>query len=282
MSALCVIAGGCAPRWRPPLDNVVSGQAGLRVELADYLAPPGVTRVFTRRNLLDPADPSRRYVRHSEGNAVQEGQLIGRVDPADLAKLSPDTDAAPFAEFEWPEIEDGIGAGFFLEFDPPVPRYPPFLAPGLTLVYESAIRYYDWRGRFREDAAATRTAVWEGLEDLPDRPGCLRIRIETDFRMGWGTRVRVTEYVWLARGFGEIRRVERLEGYAFLLPFEAAYEYTLTGGNAAARTASPPGQSPDSVASPASPPGEWRRCAVFLDRTYPRPRLAGVAVELAH
>ena len=142
--------------------------------------------------------------------------------------------------------------------------------------WQAEMSAYDRRGVPFAQGSAARRVVWEKYENLEIDgavyPDCLRLRVETDLSFGWWASIRVRETVWLARNIGVVRRIERLSGHALLLfRFDSTHEYVLQTHEADAT----------SERTSAAPRRQWARLAIYLDRSVPRPRVGGLAVEWA-
>ena len=169
------------------------------------------------------------------------------------------------------------GAAFFLEFDPPLAPFPSVIRPDQTAVTEVAVRYYDRTGRLRFRGTVERRVELEGLESVEVPAGrfadCLRLRADMRFRFPWGPRVDTTEYTWLARGVGEVRRIEHFEGLALFWIVSETVSHELA---AYAEPAAPAEYAPG-----LRPARRWWRAAVLFERWFPRPLVGGIHHQLA-
>ena len=152
---------------------------------------------------------------------------------------------------------------------------PASIDAGQGLTQDMQLRYYNRDGKRTKRGTVRRQIEFEGFETVEAAgrvyPDCARLKIDTCIRIHWGPHVDVTEYVWLARGVGEVRRIERFTGLALLAHFSEVNTYE-------AIAVPPLGQGATTRPRPA---GEvWLRCAVYLDRLLPHPRLGGLAAEL--
>ncbi|MBN1511328.1 MAG: hypothetical protein JXB13_04885, partial [Phycisphaerae bacterium] len=77
---------------------------------------------------------------------------------------------------------------------------------------------------------------------------------------------------WLARDLGEVRRIERLRGWAWIWPFDEIRQYDLI------RPLPPAGRT---VLHSTTSPEAWACLRIHLDRVLPSPQLGGIAVEYA-
>ncbi len=190
--------------------------------------------------------------------------------------LGPDAPKAAERWKLWPDDPDRKGAAFFLEFDPPLVYLPDSIQAGRQASQQVRLRYYNRDGICTRRGTVRRTFDLEGFETVVAGgvryADCARLHTRTRIRVAWGPRGDITEYIWLAPGVGEVRRVQQFSGLAYLVHFSELQTFELAGGSLLAEGV--PGARPF--------PGEvWARCAVYLDRLLPHPRLGGLAVELA-
>jgi len=308
--SMCVTTG-CARAWRPSPVEFVAPQADAVLNLADYLPKTATDRVYLRRNLGEPDEPPRPYPRRSAPGAASEGLLAGRcgakAPPASsdaaassgsVARFLGDSDDARTRRGElWPMDAGKTSAACFLEFDPPLVDLPERISADLPFAQRCRLRCYDRDAKLWREGTATRRVFFESLESVTTSSqtyaDCARLRIDTHIRLRWGPRVNVTTYSWLAPGFGEVRRVEEISGLALLILFDEVYEYELieavreaaltSATRPAGPTTRPQRPKPPSVQPDFAPyqPAAWSRCAIFLDRSLPHPRLGGLVAELA-
>jgi hypothetical protein len=144
------------------------------------------------------------------------------------------------------------------------------------------LRYYNRDAIEVQQGTVERRIDLEGFETVEaegvEYAGCLRLKVETKFRIDRGPRVDATEYVWLAADVGEVRRVEHVSGIAWPVYFNQIHTYELL------RDPATPRPQPSAARLVGDRPPilqAWSRCAVFLDRLLPRPRLGGLAAEFA-
>lgn len=275
--------GGCLPAWRPPMDRVEPAAAHALIDLTRYVGPSGpVPRAYLRRNPVDPDEPPTRYERRAQKGALTEGLLADRGVDTVAAYLEPTPGARYRRGTLWPEDPNKEGAGFFLEFDPALIRLPASIDAKGGISQQCRLRYYNRDAVEVRGGTARRNITFEGFETVQaggiEYPACARLRIDTSYRIHWGPWVDTNEYIWLAPGIGEVLRVERFSGLAWFVYFTGLHNYELIDGPAT----SPPQTQPARLAygSPLLLQA-WSRCAVFLDRLLPRPRLGGLAVEFA-
>jgi hypothetical protein len=277
------LSGGCLPAWRPPMDRVQPAVARTAIDLTRFARPGGrLPRVYLRRDLSDADAPPVRYERRPQNGMLTEGLLADKRVTTVAAYLQHTPDARQRRGVLWPEDPDKKGAAFFLEFDPPLLRLPASIDVDGGVSQHCRLRYYNRDAVEVRGGTVTRRIVFEGFESVEaggiEYPACPRLRIDTRYRIHWGPRVDTSEYVWLAPGIGEVRRVERLSGLAWLAYFTGLHVYELIEqplvAPAAASSASLSAAGPQPIEA-------WSRCAVYLDRVLPHPRLGGLAVELA-
>ncbi len=277
------LSGGCAPVWRPSMERVQPAVAQTAIDLTAYVRRAGrVPRTYLRHNLGDPQEPPVRYARRSQDGMLTEGLLADKRVTTVAAYLQHTPGARHRRGSLWPEDPDNKGAAFFLEFDPPLIRLPASIDADGGVSQVCRLRYYNRDAVEVRGGTVTREITFEGFETVEaggiEYPGCPRLRIDTRFRIHWGPLVDTSEYVWLAPGVGEVRRVERLSGLAWLAYFTGLHVYELIDEPLVTAAAAPSVRS----AAAALPPVEaWSRCAVYLDQVLPHPRLGGLAVELA-
>jgi len=147
---------------------------------------------------------------------------------------------------------------------------------GAPAAWQAKMTMYDRDGVPFAYGSATRRVWWEGYEaietDGASYVDCVRLRAETDLHFGWWASFRLRETVWLAQRVGVVRRLERFSGRALLLMrFDSEHEYVLREHQMET--------SKTEVSS--VQPHRWARLAVYLDRSIPRPRVGGLAVEWA-
>ncbi|MFH0982320.1 MAG: hypothetical protein V2A79_12375 [Planctomycetota bacterium] len=276
IAALIVLAG-CAETWRPPMAPLRDVPPAAAFDLASYF--PAATehrRVYLRRNLRAPDAPAMIYARQLGGRRQRDGAFADREVGEWTCFVARPGEAEPGRYLDWPASDQDRWLGIFLEFDPPLEYLPMTLPTAAEAECRSALRVFDrWGHRFRT-GTAKRTVRMEGHEDVVTDgvrfEACLRLVAETAIRVPWGPRVDVTEYLWLARGMGEVRRIEHIRALAFPLYFDEAYAYELAAGRLpVARQVSdlPPR------------PLVWARMMVLLDRFLPGLRLGGTVVEYA-
>jgi len=276
-------ASGCLPAWRPSLDQVAPAPGDVVVHLAGYLPGEGeATRLYFRRNLTRPDETPQRYLRRHSERGVGEG-VLARGDVDTVAEyLQPTPRARERRGTLWPLDQQRTAAAFFLEFSPPLPHLPEVISCEQPWSQSSELHCYNRDAEPAGSGIVEREVSFQGFEDV--RVGatvyadCVRLRRETRFRVRWGPRVDRTEYLWLAPALGEVKRIERVAGFAGLMYFSVAHRYELA--RLPAESPSPsPGIPPVGPGPPR--PQAWARCAVFLERMLPRPSLGGLLVDSA-
>jgi hypothetical protein len=154
-------------------------------------------------------------------------------------------------------------------------EWPTGVRAGAPVEWQAKTTVYDRLGVPFAQGSAVRRVWWEGNETIEANGAsymdCARLRAETDLYFGWWASFRLRETVWLAQRVGIVRRVERISGRALLLfRFDSEHEYDLQ----AKEIDVPKTESSYS-------PRRWARLAIHLDRSLPRPRVGGLAVEWA-
>jgi hypothetical protein len=82
--------------------------------------------------------------------------------------------------------------------------------------------------------------------------------------------VNLSEYLWLARGEGEIKRIERIQALIFPFFFDEVHVYEAVAG-----------ETTDVSEEPVSEGARgWEIMALVLDRFIPRLRVAGTLVQV--
>ncbi|MCH7814353.1 MAG: hypothetical protein IID40_10075 [Planctomycetes bacterium] len=272
-----ILTTGCSGSWRPSLEAVVPPEQRHTFDLRPYLAGDADRpMIYERKSLSDPDDPPSLFRRRPQATALTLGSLADRPVHAVADYLEPTDRARRRRGALWPEDPENRGVAFFLEFDPPLTQIPGTIAQVEGHHQRSRLLFYNRHAELIREGTVMRSVVFEGLESVEVGdvvyPACARLRAVTKFRLPWWPRVDVTEYLWLAPGVGEVRRIERISGLAWLAYFEDVQQYELVEPRPiASRPASP---------TPDEPPA-WSRCAVFLDRLPPHPRLGGAVIDLA-
>lgn len=278
MTAICTVLlmAGCRSSWRPTVEALRSAD-GISVDLWSRSAPVGAKLTFRETNLLDESAAGRTYPMH-----LGEGGLIaGELKPVDRFDLSPfvRSDGEQPPRFQWPNMKDRSAKGFLLEFDPPLLDRPPVLAGDETQKAKSSFVYHNWEGKQIARGTATRTFKLEGYENLEvgdtSYPDCVLLRVETLLIVPFVARVEVIEYRWLAPKVGEVQRVLHVDGMVLLRPIKSGTQYEL------ARAELPESRPATGGTQRKEPGAAWRRCAVYLEPSIPRPQVRGLVVEFA-
>jgi hypothetical protein len=225
-------------------------------------------------------NPSRRgespapYVQSEDEHGRVEGTLVGQVEWPLSDYLDPHTARPDRPRMSWPSPPRNGTEALFAEFDPPMAEWPEGVRAGAPVEWQAKMTVYDRLGVPFAYGSAARRVWWEGNESIEGNGAtyvdCVRLRAETDLYFGWWASFRLQETVWLAEGIGIVRRVESIGGRALLLfRFDSEHQYVLeTHEIEAIKTEAP------------ASPRRWARLAVYLDRSIPRPRVGGLAVEL--
>jgi hypothetical protein len=262
----CAGTVGCAPAWRPPVEPRPVAEMAISVDLRPYLpSPTPGPRVFARRDLKRPTVSLTDYVQIVRRDGIVEGSFAW---PGGTAGAN--EDLARSAE------QPRDGAVFAISLDPPLPRIPAAIDAVEPARMQANARVHDARGRERFRGTVDRVVAWEGFErvELDGRApaDCARLRCVTRIRLFLGPWIELTEYIWLARDLGEVRRIERFRGWAWIWPFDEVRQYDLV------RPLSPVRRT---ASHPAAIPEAWARLRIHLERVLPSPQLGGIAVEYA-
>lgn len=278
---------GCGGAWRPPINGVQREDVPSVFRLAEYFPDQPGWR-WTYQRLRDGREEGT-YVRQFEEGAYAEGALIGRAFlPLETYLAQPDgtasqpaaTRPAVLGRKPPPRRRAPLGGelGVIIVFDPPLPALPADVHIDEPIVWRSRLQCFGKSGDHWYNGSVRRRVQFEGLQDVRvgqlDFLACLRLRITTGFHFFWGPIFELTQYVWLARGVGEVRRVERVAGLELLLPFSAIERLDLID-----YTAPTTGATEPSLLT--RDPRPWRALALELSETLPQPRIAGLRVELA-
>lgn len=276
LTSLAVAAVGCATTPNSPASPTPAQASQGHVELSAYF--PRVERAerkYARTN------PSRRnespvpYVQYEDEHGRVEGSLVGQVEWPLSGYLDPHSDRPDRPRMNWPSPPRKGTEALFAQFDPPIAEWPADLRAGAPVALRAKLSLYDRHGVPFVQGSAARQVWWEGNETIEANGttyvDCVRLRAETDLYFSWWASFRMRETVWAAQGVGIVRRHERLSGRALLLfRFGSEHEYDLQTHKI---------ESPKTGVFPAS--RQWARLAIYLDRSLPRPRVGGLAVEWA-
>ena len=276
LPALALTAVGCAAVPKSTISPTPEQVSDGYVELSAYF--PRVVRAERR---YERTNPSRRgespapYVQSEVDNGRVEGSLVGRVEWPLSGYLDRHSDRPDRPRMKWPSPPRNGTEALFAEFDPPIVEWPAGVRAGAPVEWQEKMTVYDRLGVPFAYGSAARRVWWEGNETFEGNGvtyvDCVRLRAETDLYFGWWASFRLRETVWLAQGVGIVRRVECISGRALLLfRFESEHQYVLQAHEIEA-----------SKTEASSTPRRWARLAVYLDRSIPRPRVGGLAVEWA-
>lgn len=259
------------------MESVREVQSAATFALTEYFpASARYRRAYLRRNLRLPDGSVTPFVRQLDPCGLGDGVFVDR-DVDDLAQfIAAPGEAEPVQHLDWPVSDKGRTLGVLMEFDPPLVYLPPTICANEAAVFQAGLRVYDRWGHPLRTGTAKRTIRMEGYETI-EADGvvyevCLRLAAETHIRLRWGPRIDVTEYLWLARGVGEVKRAERIQALAFLFYSDVACAYELVAGQDP--TVREEGYRPPRMAA-------WARVAIFVDRLLPRLRVGGILVEYA-
>lgn len=283
VSMWLIAATGCSSPWRPPIDNVRRENLPAFFSLAEY-APDQDGWQWVYRRTRDGAVPTV-YVREFVDQTYVDGALIGRAFRPLLSYLR--DPSGPGSEAEAPRqrasaqsrrrapLEGKLGA--VVVFDPPLAPLPVAVRTNDPVSTTARLTCYDKWGQLAYQGTARRRVVFEGLEDVRagqmDYPECLRLRVSTRFNLRWGPVIDMVQYLWMARGIGEVKRIERVTGWLLLWPFSATERFDLIEYRPPAG-GSPRPRPPDTVFR------RWARLAIEFHQTLPSPQIGGMRIEL--
>ncbi len=276
LAAPALVAVGCTAVPKSTASTTPALASDGYFELSAYF--PRVERAereYVRTN------PSRRgespipYVQSEDGNGRVEGSLVGQVEWPLSGYLDRHSDRPDRPRMNWPSPPRKGTEALFVEFGPPIAEWPARLRADAPEEWQAKMSLYDRLGVPFAQGLAARRVWWEGRETVEVggtfHTDCVQLRAETDLHFGWWASFRLRETVWAAPGVGIVRRQERLSGRALLLfRFGSEHEYDLQTHKI---------ESSKTGASPTL--RRWARLAVYLDRSLPRPRVGGLAVEWA-
>ncbi len=272
------VATGCVESWRPPLNGVQVVSATVRAELASRMTPPGTVLVYSCR-AGGKQDDCDQYVVELANGRRAEGRLVGcKRDPLE-GYLQREPSDEGVSNFPWPPCNETGALGFFLEFEPPLVYWPSYVEGGRAITSSSRFHLYGARGPHVCSGNVTRSVELEGYESVEvgeqRYSDALRLRVETSIRVPWLCNVRISEYVWLAPGVGEVRRMQKWKGRILLITsFDSLRIYDLMEAKRPQSLSGNSGEGGHTGLSEA-----WRLCAIHLYPGMPVPRLSGLIAE---
>ena len=268
---------GCLGAWRPSLESVREVPSVAPIDLAEYLPAVPFCRSYLRSDLRRTDESASPYERQADTMQRRDG-LFADLDLGDLTQYlyQPESEE-PARYLTWPAPEASRWLGLFMEFDPPLIYLPATIDAETEVRCRSDVCVFDRWGHRMRTGTVERTVRVEGFEDVlatdVSYRACLRLAIDTQIRVPWSARVDLTEYLWLAPGIGEVKRVERIQVLAVpFFYFDEAYVSEL---------AAEPESVAETVRDHPTPEPAWARLAILLDRFLPRLRVGGVLVEYA-
>lgn len=277
LATIALSAVGCAAVPQIPASATHAQASDGCLELSAYF--PSVKRA-ERRYIR--TNPSRRdespapYVQNEDEHGRVEGSLMGQEVWPLSEYLDPHSVRPDRQRMNWPSPPRTGSEALFVEFDPPIAEWPSDVRANASVEWKAKMTAYDRFGVPFAQGSVVRRVWWEGNESIEAEgtsySDSVRLRAKTDLYFGWWASVRLRETVWLARHVGVVRRIERLSGRALLLfRFDSEHEYVLREHEMeVSQTDASSSQSP-----------RWARLAIHLDRSLPRPRVGGLAVEWA-
>ncbi len=265
---------GCSTNWRPSHAQVRQPVNQVAVDLRPYLVVvPGNRSLRARQS---EQDDTSSFLEHFEQDGMASGSMAAKLPDSLDSYLGDDAPKAGERWALWPEKQSKLSAAFFLEFDPPMTYLPTSIDLDDGFKEQLSVCCYNRDGEFAYRGKLVREIRFEGLESVETLAGsfhdCVRLRTSTSIRIPWGPRFNWQEYIWLAKDLGQVRRIEKMDGWVFPAWFEQVVTYTLAG--------MPEAQVPTSTKR-LPLPQRWVRCAVFLDHVFPSPELGGMLVEFA-
>lgn len=258
------------------MESVREVQSVTTFDLAEYFpASVPYRRAYLRRDLRLTDGAAMPYARYVCRSTRRSGSFVDR-ETDNLTRYMARSEAKePELYLDWPSPGEGRRLGLFVEFDPPLPYLPATIRADAMVESLSDVRVFDrWGHPLR--SGTVRHTVWvDGYEstvaDGVRFEACLRLEIDTRIRLRWGPWVDAKQYLWLASGIGEVRRVERIQVLGFLSYFDETYAYELASG-----------QNVKCSTGGCQPSPSWARVAILFDRLLFRLRIGGMLVEHAH
>lgn len=286
LAILALLPGGCLRHWRlPPQVPASPPSTAPTVELAAYFSAIRAGEwTYERRELpVQPDQQPSEYVRHIGSTQLYEvaqeltdlvRRLRGSTTTAHAAVSALPTSRPSEEAMQDPLIRHlKAWTAIRIELDEPMDPIPPELVATGRCTESTAVAYGRRSGPLLGKGMLTRHVEIEGIEAVDCPAGrfdrCLRVRVDLDIRFPLTPAINWTMYVWLAPEVGEVRRVQSLSGWFFVLWFGSTHEYLLKSY-----------RLPSGAPSPAAAT-RWSKAVVLLDRTFPHPRTAYLAVDLA-
>ena len=276
LAAAVTLLAGCSGAWRPPMEAVREARPPAAIDMLEYTGQATTETLLLRTDLRKPDAPPTPYRQQARSGRHLEGAFFDE-KPAPLDECRVEGDQPePRRYLRWPVSGERRWLGLLMEFTPPLIYLPQTIHPENPAESESAIKVFDRWGHTLYRGTIRRTVRMEGYEDVTADgavyQACLRLAAETRIRLDWGPRVNVTEYFWLARGQGEVKRVRHTLALALLFFIDEAYSYE--------RAAEQP-RGPDPDTAPLQPALAWSRVALLLDPFLPRVGVGGMVVEFS-
>lgn len=239
-----------------------------------YLRASRLGRWVYRRTVPGSREEAASYVRVVEAARIMEGRLLEReflplrdyVKPGGDVADGRDGRQRPLAPLEG-------GTAFMFELAEPLEVVPQRLVPDVALTATTEVIYYEKDGRLLSRGTLTRTVTIEEFEEVDVPAGrfadCMRVRLDFKLQIPWLITMDWTSHLWFSPEVGEVRRTERMSGWALIFPFSSSHEYRLVSGG--------PSEIPADLE--AVRPPRWRYGAILMDRTMPKPRVGGMVVD---
>ena len=270
------LVGGCMRQWRPLEPVTTTPSVDTRPALADCInANRRGIWIYEERELTGGDDaPTATYVRQVTANRITEGYLWNRsfrplddyLQLDDATTSRPADDTRPAAPIEG-------GTVIFFRLTEPADPIPLELESTPIIASTTPIRYFNYRGQPSSMGTLERCVSVETFEDVDcpagHFPQCARLRIDLKVHFPWVAVVNLTTHLWLSPEVGEVRRVQQFSGWFLIFWFGRTDEYRLVSHLSA----------PDATGTVAPP--RWSTAALLLTGAYPRPKIAGMAIDLA-
>ena len=286
LAAAALLPCGCLSRWHPPSHEATYRPTTLpAVELSDYLATIRSGEwVYERIEL--PARPDAKpseFVRHVDSKQLvevaQEFSDLVHKYRGPMASAQAAVAALPTTRPSDQETKDPLlqnlqdWTAFRLELGQATDPIPPELIATGRCTDTTTIGYGARTGPLLGTGTLTRHVEVEDLETVECPAGrferCLRVRVDLKIRFPLTPAIDWTTYVWLAPKIGEVRRVQSFSGWFLIFWFGSTHEYLLKSYDL-----------PPTASQPAATT-RWSKALVLMDRTFPNPRTAYMAVDLA-
>lgn len=286
LGAVTLLPCGCFHSWHPPRhEPATQPTTHPSAEATEYLSAIRAGEwVYERRELS--AQPDQRpseYVRHIGPKQLFEvaeefSDLVHKYrGPTTTTQAA--VAALPTTRPSEQELKDPLirnlkdWTAIRIELAEPMDPIPPELIAAGRCTESTSVSYGGRTGPLLGTGTLTRRVEVEDEESVECPAGrferCLRVRVDLEIRFPLTPVIDWTTYVWLAPKIGEVRRVQSFSGWFLLFWFGSTHEYLLKSYRL-------PADAPPPTAAT-----RWSKALVFMDRTFPHPRMAYMAVDLA-